>query len=585
MKLKNMLTVLSACCMMLAATGCGAGGSEVVLFSEEAYAYDVVCSVQASQQEAEAISMLTNEMEELCGSSPELVYDVQADKAKDTRIVIGTSVCSEIELPELKEQETYWSVDTKGKEIIISGSTPSALEAAVEYFLSQCSYDKDRNTFSVAANLEEETYTNGYYRDGWLLLDIPAYWGDNELVATTYDCGLTLIDDNKNDGTCLLQTVKSTTKEEAEAYAKLLEANGYEQISKRTVENNEFYRYKNETTKISVNFFGNEEEADIIMDQSTIATNDISYTYEPKAGERTEVYLYALYRRPYDDASLNDSIAIRGGLSMVIKCADNSVIIIDGGESATQFRDEHYQDYLDFLHEITGTPAGEKIRISAWHVTHGHGDHANGMAAFLIKNVNNVILERVITNLPDEKNVATATEVVGNIRTAVQTYRCPEIKVHTGDVIQIADVTMEILYTHEDLATDAGIWGSTDDNDASIASRFVTSDGMTFFLNGDMNMTSYEAMAKNFSSETLNTTLALVSHHLYNDMAESYFATLNPQYFLVGADSYNIPNTSVTKRQHEYAAKYSEGVYYEDDTYGFAYENGRAVVCYHKEMY
>lgn len=72
---------------------------------------------------------------------------------------------------------------------------------------------------------------------------------------------------------------------------------------------------------------------------------------------------------------------------------------------------------------------------------------------------------------------------------------------------------------------------------------------------------------------------------MYNDLDERYYSILSPQIFLVGADSYNIPNSSVTQRQHDFAAAHSEAVYYEDDTFGFAFENGRAVLIYEKEMF
>ena len=584
MKQKHLIIILVAFCMLLLTTACGQT-EDILLFSEETYQHDVICSVQVSAQEAAVITQFTEEMTKLCGTAPTLVFDIQKEQSKNPKIIIGTGVCSQINIPELGAQESYWSVDTTGKDIFISASTPSALKVAVEYFLSQCGYDKELKVCTISGDIKQEQYTQGYYRDGWLLTDIPSYWGDNELVATTYNCGTTLFNGNKNEDTVLLQTVKSTTAQEAETYAKLLEAVGYTMLSHRTVENNEFYRFRNDTTKISVNYYGNEEVADIIMDQSSIATLDLDYSYEPKSGERTEVYLYSLYRRHYDDATLNDSIAIRGGLSMVIKLADNSVIIIDGGESATQFKEVYHPDYLEFLYEITGTPKTEKIRVAAWYITHGHGDHANGMASFLMNNTAHIDLERVIGNFPDPDNVNTALEVLGNIRSAIQMYGCQEVKVHTGDVIQLADVSIEILYTHEDLATEAGIWASEDDNDASVACIFRTCDGMSFFLNGDMNMASFEAMEKNFSAKTLNTTLALVAHHLYNDLDERYYSILSPQFFLVGADSYNIPNSSVTQRQHDFAVAHSEAVYYEDDTFGFAFENGRAVLIYEKEMF
>ena len=160
--------------MLLLTTACGQT-EDVLLFSEETYQHDVICSVQVSAQEAAVITQFTEEMTKLCGTAPTLIYDIQKEQSKKPKIIIGTGVCSQISIPELGEQESYWSVDTTGKDIIISASTPSALKVAVEYFLSQCGYNKELMVCKISGNIKEEQYTQGYYRDGWLLTDIPSY--------------------------------------------------------------------------------------------------------------------------------------------------------------------------------------------------------------------------------------------------------------------------------------------------------------------------------------------------------------------------------------------------------------------------
>lgn len=589
MKKRNLLTALAAGCMMLLATSCGNTEASVVLFEEDAYNYDIVCSMQMNADEAAAITTLTTALEEACGSAPNLVYETDVKNSNKTaEILIGQLDREECKIPVLNEQEAYWCVKKVGKDIVINGSTPSAVKAAMNYFMTLCNFDKETATFNVTGNLEEEHIMKGYFRTGWLLTEIPSYWGGKELSAV-YDCGYYLTDSARNEDKCMMQSAYDTTAKEAQDYAKLLEENGFKQTEKNTMENNVFYRYTNDTCKVTVNHFGKEGVTDIIWDGSSLALTDISYTYEPKAGEKAEMYLYGLYRRYYDDSTKNDSIAIRGGTSMVIKCADNSVIIIDGGESDTQLDYEKQAEFLDFLYEITDTPKGEKIRISAWYITHGHGDHTNGTAAFFTNFGSNVILERVIANLPDGEKVDVSNEIVSYLGKGISQYAYQEAKVHTGDVLQIADVKFEVLYTHEDLATSAAIWagdGSADaSNDASTVIKLTTSDGMSLLMTGDMNYTGYAAIEKNFTTETLKSTFALIPHHLYNNIPESFYAATAPQYYLVGADIYNVNNNSTTKAQYTLGEKYSEGVYCGQDTYGFSFENDKAVEIYHKEMY
>lgn len=575
--------VLAACGIMLFATSCAEAEEAKPIFSEGTYHYQIVCSTQISAEEASAITAFTDLLEDKCGIVPAIAYDSDEDTANTPEILIGRLDRSESKMPKLKDEETYWCVKRVGEDIVVNGSTSTALQIAMDYFMEQCSYDRNTAVFTVAENLAEEHQKQGYYRDKWMLTDIPSYWGENELNSFVYNCGSILTSTNPKEGPCLMQTVTSTSAEEAAAYAKLLTENGFTLISHTTKEKNEFYRFKNDKWKISVNYFENDQAADIILDQTSVATADISYTYEPKSGERAEYYLYALNAIPYTDP--NRDQGIQGGLSMVIKCADNSIIMIDGGDERQQMEAKQQAELLEFLYEITGTPKGQKIRIAAWYITHGHGDHVNGFSSFLLNNTECLSLERVIANVPSGDFVEVTDSIVANVKKAVQKYGCQEMKVHTGDVIQIADITMEVLYTHEDLIATNGSWGSVESNDASVVTELTTSEGMSLHMNGDMDKSSCAVLESHFTAETLECTLALIPHHLYNSIPKSWFEAVKPQYFLAGQTAYNINTNSVTMAQAKLGTDNSEGLYCSSSIYGFAYENGCATVIYEKEMY
>lgn len=584
MKMKRILPIaFMACGMMIFATSCKTTDDSLVLFQENEYQYKLVCSTQISAEEASSITELTDLLEDECGVEPTLEYDLEEDADNIKEILIGRLERSECSIPELKEQETYWCVKMVDEDIVINGSTSTALQMAMDYFLELCSYNRETAVFSVTGELAEEHRMQGYYRDRWLLTDIPSYWGENELNSFVYDCGSILTSVNPKEGPCLMQTVTETTAEEAADYAKLLTGSGFTQTSHTTREGNEFYRFTNGKWKVSVNYFKNDAAADIILDQTSVAATDISYTYEPKAGERAEYYLYALNAIPYTDP--NRDQGIQGGTSMVIKCADNSIIMIDGGDERQQMEAQQQAELLEFLYQITGTPKGQKIRISAWYITHGHGDHVNGFSSFLLNNTANLDLERVIANIPDKDFVETTDSIISTVKNAVQKYGCQEMKVHTGDVLQIADITMEVLYTHEDLIATNGSWGSIESNDASVVAELTTTEGMSLHMNGDMDKSSCAVLEGHYTAETLNCTMALIPHHLYNSIPESWFEAVSPQYFLAGQTAYNINTNSVTMNQTKLGNEHSEGVYCSSSIFGFAYENGRAKLIYEKQMY
>ena len=80
MKQIHLITRLVAVCMLLLTTACGQT-EDVLLFSEETYQHDVICSVQVSAQEAAVITQFTEELTKLCGTAPTLVYDIQQEQS------------------------------------------------------------------------------------------------------------------------------------------------------------------------------------------------------------------------------------------------------------------------------------------------------------------------------------------------------------------------------------------------------------------------------------------------------------------------------------------------------------------------
>ena len=207
MKIRRILPIaVMAFGMMLFAASCEKTDETLVLYSEGTYNYEIVCSTQISAEEASAITEFTDLLEDKCGLEPTLKYDSDEDADETPEVLIGRLERSESKMPDLKAQETYWCVKTVGEDIVINGSTSTALQIAMDYFLEQCSYNRDTAVFSVENNLAEEHQQLGYYRDKWMLTDIPSYWGDNHLNSFVYDCGSILTSTNPKEGPCLMQT-------------------------------------------------------------------------------------------------------------------------------------------------------------------------------------------------------------------------------------------------------------------------------------------------------------------------------------------------------------------------------------------
>lgn len=411
---------------------------------------------------------------------------------------------------------------------------------------------------------------------------------DFNLPKALYNCGTYVKRyGSENSTDCVMQSVTSTTIEEVMEYVDVLKASGYQEESHSSIENNYFYRLIQDDKRVYVNYYANEEKAIVVLDeQKGVSTAEISYTYEPKAGEHTEVYMFGLKMDPNGmniSAPENTSGYVNNGECLIIKCADNSVIIVDGGDTS-QMGDTDRERFTKLLDAITGKKEDEVITISAWCVTHIHNDHVMGFKTVLDANPEKYKVERVICNMPNPdvtnrgRNVMfvnTANAILENAPS------CQDIKVHTGDVIRIADVTLTILYTHEDLADQDGVFPTRDFNATSTVFMVETNDGMRLLVTGDITERAEAVLCKHFTGETLKCDILQQPHHNFNDNTIVY-EYADAQVMLMIQSLGGLTKNEMMIKHSDTAKKWcSEWYCGGNETAGFAYENGKAKRIYH----
>lgn len=583
---------LPVLCLAMLFTACGKGQeTSLVLFEEDTYNYKLVYSVQREGWEDKAIVKLYEGLEKLCGVAPELVVDSETEETEGSReILIGATNREASKLPELGEADCYWGVIVNEDAIVINGSNEYMLGLAVDYIMSQWEDVEEGETLTASTSWTKEVTMKEYYREGWLLNEIPAYQGENELGTELYSSGTYLTEYGKSDATnCMMQGIWSTTEEDLSAYADAMKVNGYKEESHTSIENNQFYRFVKDNQRVYVNYYGNESRATVELDDSgRPSVAEVSYTYEPKAGEETQYYLFGLKMDP-NGYSLkqekNTSGYIDNGGCMVVKCADNSVIVIDGGGSQ-QMETEDRERFYNFLLEITGKQKGEVVTISAWYVTHFDSDHSAGFGVLLQANPERYKLERVICNLPDlevtSKTDATAVVTPSNaIKAAYPT--CQEVKLRTGDVLQIADVKITTVFSHEDFADVAGRFSTTNFNTTSTVSVFETTSGMKMLVTGDMVAKAESILCTNFSTETLKCDILQQPHHNRTDISTLYEYVNAQVMFFTQAEGTLTDNATDLARATLAKQWCSEWYCGGSETVGLNWVDGKANLMYQKQ--
>ena len=149
---------------------------------------------------------------------------------------------------------------------------------------------------------------------------------------------------------------------------------------------------------------------------------------------------------------LSQSTRLNNGLGMIYLLPNGKFLIIDGG----YVRGKNLYSILESL-----APDKKNIVITAWYMSHTHGDHQQALTSFLKENYKNVKIESILYNYPtsDQYNsITTGAEGAGsaksfasNLSKYLGNSNTKIIKPHTGQIYSYGSATVEIMYTVEDV--------------------------------------------------------------------------------------------------------------------------------------
>ena len=326
--------------------------------------------------------------------------------------------------------------------------------------------------------------------------DIPYFTGGTRRYD--YDCG---------DGV-FAKIVTMVMEREYRAYIEKLPSQGYTQVSAREEGENYFYTFSGEGTALIAAYFGAEDVARL-----TILPYNPYDAYSDIYGPQDKV-LGAV--EPLITMVNTGNNGEDTGMSYIIRTPEGSFIVIDGGWTGVG-EGKKIRNLLRDLNPNEGLPV-----IAAWILTHPHADHYGAIADVASAYYDEVVLERVIFNyMSDEmlaksdtdKIVADQTSPLNILRKTLKAPRkwgyTQVIKPHTGDILNIDGVTVDILYTHEDAAVD--ISALAYNNAASMAFK-VSVGGKSAIFFADSTAKNMLAMAKRYGNH-LKSDILQPTHH------------------------------------------------------------------------
>jgi len=435
-----------------------------------------------------------------------------------------------------------------------------------------------------------KVFPKDYVRDGWMFPDIPSY--DYGVLATdVYNCGqgMYLKDEFNPDNDSQMICISDTTKQEFSNYLHKLWDNCFFTDGANGLDGNIYWSFIKENIRIYCYYTEVYGTARIIIDKTSAIYNKFCYNYDKKDGDTTELYQYGLCMATEFNPDPNYLEYIGGGMAYVIKLADNGIYMIDGG-MFTQYDEAHCKEVVRFLRQITKTPEDERVRIACWHITHGHDDHNSGFAYFMKHYHDEIFIERVLFNLPDEFNENKA--LVGNCEYNHSAFESilnywpdvVEVKCHTGQKFRLADIDIEILFTHEDLVDPKTGKSTAEEFNATSTISKITFDYKTFMVTGDVTNTGEKCVVESFSWATLRSDIIQASHHMINPLYFLYQVAKPSILLAPQSDAYIDAYPSMKYFRKCIAGDFEKVFYAGTDTVGLKVENGEIVDFYHGKI-
>jgi hypothetical protein len=232
------------------------------------------------------------------------------------------------------------------------------------------------------------------------------------------------------------------------------------------------------------------------------------------------------------------------GNSYIIQLEDGSFFVQDGGATNGGDYEKLYRVLCDLHARATGksVSASNPIRVAGWYLSHGHGDHYGNFVEMCRRHGSVILVDYLFANMPSDDETyncydpnLTIRNTMGDIVTMAKsgtTY----VKVHAGQKFYLANLELEILYTHEDLyPINVEIFNDTTTTLRATVHHTDGSgkvDGSTSILFlGDLSSRGSTCMRAMYG-DYLKADIVQVAHHGYNGCDYSLYAAAAPSILL-----------------------------------------------------
>lgn len=308
------------------------------------------------------------------------------------------------------------------------------------------------------------------------------------------------------------------------AYCNAIAAEGFTLYAEKNIDGNTYKTYVNDKYVVTAIYTSHNDVSKVLvqpLSETALPTKAEDNKYTPINGCETTITQVGLYQEGNLSRTYN-------GMCYVIRLADGSFIVVDGGFAISGYEDRIY----NILKKQA--PNSDNIVIAAWIVTHAHDDHTDVFKNFFQAYGNKVTVEKFICNLPSAEQLVNnwTSEKDGNIaytervRELLDTYfpNVPKVKAHPGQEFYIRNAKISILYTLD-------VYDKTlkDFNNSSVVFTLEAENKKMMFL-GDYDDEG-TTLASLYKISTLKSDIVQVAHHgLPENSSNGICQRIDPQY-------------------------------------------------------
>lgn len=339
------------------------------------------------------------------------------------------------------------------------------------------------------------------------------YFSDHAKLYGLYDCG-------ENDNYRVNFT--GVTAAEYRAYEATLVAAGYEKKTENDIVGNLSAGYVKDKTLIWLNWSPSTTGLGITYGKKTYIPETSSFTEADRICETT----------------LTQIQLDGGGLCLVYQLGDGTFVIFDGGTTSPAETTGNLADRLLAFLQEKKPEQHEKPIVAAWILTHGHEDHITAATDFFTRHNQAIELRMAAFNFgdhstdlftPDDYGGGGLPVLINKFRSALKSKfpLVPTMVVHTGQRFTLADVTFEVLNTHEDTAAVYGYVNALRSCNHACAAYRVTVGDTTAILLGDTEVPSCKVMVK-YYGDALKSDILQAAHHGLNGATLEIYQAIDP---------------------------------------------------------